>query len=123
MNQFKHLDSVFPCGKDRTFGEVVNIGIHVYLDGTFRGDISWKRKAWYVNASVNAWHLHRGLCRELRDLVSHQVMRSALEDAKKELAYCVYASYWINSATHTQGFSYSMDIRNGRTVVTQRVFD
>jgi hypothetical protein len=36
------------------------------------GNVTWKRKAWYVNASVNAWHLHRCLMREARELFAHR---------------------------------------------------
>lgn len=66
MNQFKILDSLFPTVPNRSHGEVVSVSVHLTLDADCSNAyVSWKRKAWYVNASVNAWHLHRGLCQEL----------------------------------------------------------
>lgn len=67
MNQFKVLDTLFPCGDERLCGEVVGITVN-YSSGIGPKRVFFgKRKAWYVNASVNAFHLHRQLCKELRD--------------------------------------------------------
>ena len=66
-NRFKFLDTLFPCGDERLFGEVVGISIVASRSFVFETHKTFaKRKQWYRNASVNAWHLHRALCRELK---------------------------------------------------------
>lgn len=94
MNQFKSLDTLFPCGKDRLCGEVVSVSVHISLSDIESFFVSWKRKAWYVNASVNAFHLHRGLCKELSNrLDGLDVPPSAQKKLKKLLAVAVDFAY------------------------------
>lgn len=113
MNQFKALDNLFPCGKDRLFGEVVSINVLVSLEGIEPFNLNGKRKAWYVNASVNAWHLHRHLCKELSrnlywirngSLVSRQEVRSL----KRGLSDLVRTAYFVNYSNGTQGFEFRL---------------
>jgi len=112
-NVFKPLDRVFPCGKDRVGGEVVSITVSISDGPTFRGEISWKRKAWYVNASVNAWHLHRNLCRELRENFSQYFTgRESIATAKKLLALGVASCYLRNEKSDQQYFSLVLNVQD-----------
>lgn len=109
MNQFSSLDNVFPCIPHRMCGEVVRICVSVFHEGAFKGELSWKRKAWYVNASVNAWHLHRGLCRDLRELAHGRVPGVRINDAKRLLAADVLKAYLANHETGRQNYHYRLD--------------
>lgn len=110
-NIFKQLDTLFPCGKDRTSGEVVGVTLRVVTNGSLRGELFWKRKAWYVNASVNAWHLHRGLCRELNeDYSSWFAGKQQLATAKRLVALAVASSYIYNYQYDDQYFTWTLDV-------------
>lgn len=66
-NRFNYLDFLFPCGPERDFGEVVGISVVASRSFVFNTHKAFaKRKQWYRDASVNAWHLHRALCREIK---------------------------------------------------------
>lgn len=96
-NIFKPLDQLFPCGEERRSGEVVSVQVIVTLNNAIKGEMQWKRKAWHVNASVNAWHLHRGLCRELREDYSQYFTDSEqVRTAKNLLAIATMFSYENN---------------------------
>lgn len=84
MNYFSDLDLFYPCGPNRVCGEVISIQVEICRDQQSMADpdegprlavIHWKRKAWYVDASVNAFHLHRGLCREFREVSTYRTVR------------------------------------------------
>lgn len=139
-NRFKTLDTIFPCGKDRVFGEVVALSLRFQngnvwlptpwsteyiseaensriLDGAFF-DISWKRKAWYVNASTNAFHMHRGLCREFRDRSSGWHLTNRVRrEVYKTVGDLVEHAYRMNNRDDTQYFEASIQIF-GRNVVS-----
>jgi hypothetical protein len=118
MNQFKFLDSFFPVGSERKFGEVVTCQVTFFVNeyadkdpGLFAKAIKtvdvgthwWKRKAWYVNASVNAFHMHRGLCSEVKNqpwFLELSTLRQRL--VKKMLAQAVVVSYMRNHAFDDQ---------------------
>lgn len=109
MNIFKSLDSVFPCGSDRTSGEVVNTQLTFTLDGKILGSPMWyKRKAWYVNASVNAFHMHRGLVREFCVDIQHMIPKAHIKACKRQIALAVLNSYLVNNKTGEQGFEYEI---------------
>ncbi len=124
MNQFSELDQFFPCLPNRKAGEVVGIDVQVYTAKGFtfsfferHGCISWKRKAWYVNASVNAFHLHRGLCRELRELVLYKQLDISTADMRmctKLLAVAVRNAYLVNHFTNEQGYNFALSLGSGR---------
>lgn len=117
MNQFLALDNLYPCGADRFSGEVVCVHINVFAmplgEGSNSFSLSAKRKQWYVNASVNAWHLHRALCRELSVAINasgnHDAIPSRqLREAKSLLARAVEYSYRDNHATDTQFYEFDL---------------
>lgn len=117
MNQFKALDSHFPCVPFRLSGEVVSVSITLTMDGWgLRGTaddtvISTKRKAWYVNASVNAFHMHRDLCREAGDLYRARGISSTnLRKVKKMIAAIVSHAYGINRFREEQYTDYHLDV-------------
>ncbi len=100
-NQFKHLDSLYPTvGNNRLFGEVVGIEVHYLhdVDETPLGVSSSKRKACYRNASVNAFHLHRVLCKEARELMRRSPYPVDLKALNKRLAYLVNLCYCREAA-------------------------
>lgn len=110
MNMFKALDSFFPCGAARLSGEVVSLSI--VLKGLpvsasqWGGDstVSWKRKAWYVNASVNAFHMHRGLVGEASKAMDLHGLSSATQRMlKRQIAVAIAISY---SANYLKGDQY-----------------
>lgn len=111
-NVFKSLDAIFPCGKERLSGEVVGITVSFTQFGVLLGTAYWKRKAWYVNASVNAWHLHRGLCAEFRDDYSKFCLDGCERALKRALGRAVMYSYLINNLSHEQGFHYTIELAN-----------
>lgn len=116
MNCFRHLDSLFPSGADRVFGEVVSVSATL-LDGDVSlGIISGKREARHANASVSAWHLHRGLCADLRSasctkgvhltrpqrILCHRGLRALV-------AWAYDTNYW----TSFQYYDAVLDVRTG----------
>lgn len=102
MNQFKLLDSLFPCGAERLCGEVVGITVSFTALNSKRVFFG-KRKAWYVNASVNAFHLHRQLCKELRDSAEVLgVKQSDVRHLKQILAQITLFSYRRNAMWEEQ---------------------
>lgn len=94
MNQFKPLDRLFPCGKDRLSGECVSVRV-IVQSLTFPSPFyfQWKRKAVHVNASVNAFHMHRGLCREARTALGAVLTPLQLKWLKRTMAHCVDQAY------------------------------
>lgn len=129
MNCFKNLDALFPCGAERSSGEVVSVSVRIcgsaFRDESYElvwdyGVISWKRKAWYVNASVNAWHLHRNLCRELREQLAHEqilVNRANVKQLYTSLRTMVQFAYQQNAASGHQYFGFALDIETGDWVL------
>lgn len=112
MNVFKSLDTIFPCGDaNRPSGEVVNTDIRVSVDNVNLGEIYMKRKAWYVNASVNAFHMHRSLVRDYSNLVRGSYL-SALQIRRSKRLIClaVLNSYLANRQTDEQVYSYHLSI-------------
>lgn len=110
MNCFKLLDNFFPCGSDRQSGEVVCVTVNFTNNGVFIGSISWKRKAWYVNASKNAWHMHRGLCHEFRTERSRFVTAAHLKSVKTALGHFVLWSYFCNYLYGEQYHEFSVEL-------------
>jgi len=122
MNQFKHLDEHFPVLPNRHSGEVVSLSVIIEIQNSDRfaspivGTISWKRKAWYVNASTNAFILHRKLCGELTEYLDHmfgpgvhaRVSKQQVKAAKKLLAEAVWNSYVLNCASDLQYHTWSV---------------
>lgn len=112
MNQFKLLDKHFPVLPNRHVGEVVSVSCIIMQGEAFIGNISCKRKAWYVNASKNAFHLHRFLCKELAEHRGWFDNRSlcytsypsdkVLRQVKKLLAMSVWNSYVLNCMNDDQ---------------------
>lgn len=103
-NQFAELDSYSTPPR----GEIVTIRVNVLLDGKTFGFLQWKRKAAYVNTSVNAFHMHRGLCREFRLLAGLETPSVVIRAAKRSLARLVYRSYADNSVSNEQYYEYAM---------------
>lgn len=104
-NRFKFLDTLFPCGREnRLFGEVVSIQLTLsrsYIFSTKTYCV--KRKAWYVNASVNAWHLHRALCREVK--TSGMVANLNISDVNRRLGDIVswcYVNNFVNDVQYSE---------------------
>lgn len=124
MNQFQHLDSIFPVGAKRLSGEVVSVSVTVqfseegwvygFFNRSFRDPVlSWKRKAWYVNASVNAYHLHRGLCKEFRDCpkpANMDIPERHERAVKRLLAAVTMNSYLVNYRDGGQYHSYLLTV-------------
>lgn len=117
MNMFKTLDSLFPCGADRLCGEVVSVSIQFLgLKGpTAFSDrdafISWKRKAWYVNASVNAFHMHRGLVGEASSVMDlHGLSRATRKEVNGLIAIAVARAYCENSCSGKQYSEMVIDV-------------
>lgn len=106
MNPFKNLDLIFPVGAKRVSGEVVSVSVRVFCNDGRKFDITWKRKAWYVNASVNAYHLWRGLCRDFKEgvpgLTSHEYAH-----IRNQLASIVLLSYLRESS---KSYEYIMEL-------------
>jgi len=106
MNCFKALDSLFPTGAERLSGEVVSVQLAFDLTGLEPFSLDWKRKAWYVNASVNAFHMHRGLVREFLALTGHELSKVQSNAVKRQIALCVLNSYLSNFISRVQFHSY-----------------
>lgn len=126
MNCFSNLDFVFPVGAQRLSGEVVSVSCDIYAcfedeTGSYEpdlklGNISWKRKAWYVNASVNAWHLHRNLCRELRELMLYRGYRLTRRQASllyRSLRTMVQFAYLRTADTGDQYWDFRLSLTSG----------
>jgi hypothetical protein len=110
-NRFKTLDNYYPTLPKRRFGEVVSVSIR-FLQGEVleqRTYLHWKRKAWYVNASVNAFHMHRGLCREFSNENSW-VSGNQLKRIKKLIGDIVEYSYLQNVNSDTQYYCYAIEL-------------
>lgn len=107
MNMFKSLDKLFPTGADRRFGEVVSVSIRVFLGNVDLGEIDMKRKAWYVNASVNAFHMHRSLVRDLVDLLHGSDLTDRQVKRAKRLASLTVADAYIRNYTSDGLFQYT----------------
>jgi hypothetical protein len=114
MNMFKTLDAIFPTGEQRLFGEVVGVNIRVYLDGKLLDEIYWKRKAWYVNASVNAFHMHRGLVREFTNMNIPGLTSDDRRRAKRLVTLAVLNSYLVNDKDGTQYSKYDLCLEDAR---------
>lgn len=114
MNVFKTLDSLFPTVPNRTFGEVVGITINVFVDGDHVVDLYEKRKAWYVNASVNAFHMHRSLVREFTETIrSSDLSSETMRRSKRFIALAVMLGYVQNFEHDTQYFTFRLNICSG----------
>jgi len=112
MNAFSYLDSMFPTGADRACGEVVSIWVSIPIQGQeFVPVIGHKRKAWYVNASVNAWHLHRSLCRQFKELCGPT--RSQHRKITRALRALVGFCYEENFRSDQQYFEVTIDPETG----------
>lgn len=116
MNMFKALDSYFPVGAARLSGEVVSLSIHLRLqkgsdlDGRKNPVVSWKRKQWYVNASVNAFHMHRGLVHEASIAMNlHGLSQSSQRAVKRLIAVAIAISYSNNYLMGDQYYEMSID--------------
>lgn len=115
MNCFKPLDLIFPCGKDRHFGEVVGVQIHFLLDGSELANIDWERKAWYVNASVNAFHMHRGLIRDFDRLTAaRQIPKRLHRPLKRLVVLAILNAYLLNYRDGAQWSCYTIDLSTDR---------
>lgn len=121
MNQFKLLDSLFPTLPNRHSGEVVSLSVHVTVGDQSFGVISWKRKAWYVNASTNAYILHRSLCKELSENMGwfktgpdapFYPSQTLMRQAKKLLAIGVWNAYVLNHVSGDQYTEWLMQFPN-----------
>jgi hypothetical protein len=119
MSTFKQLDSLFPVGKDRKAGEVVSVTVFVRVLGANHQKmdvpiaLSWKRKAWYKDASTNAFLLHRQLSRQLRECFNElkvEVDTARFRELTAILRRAVYFSYIANFVTGTQYFEYSLHV-------------
>lgn len=114
MNLFKSLDTLFPVGSERTFGEVVSCDIRVYVAGVDLGEISVKRKDGSVNASVNAFHMHRGLVRDFMNSVRGLgLTRERVRRSKRLIAHAVLCSYLRNHENGTQVSAYNLHVEDG----------
>lgn len=95
-NRFKYLDSYFPCGDERLFGEVVGISITASRSFVFNTHEAFvKRKQWYRNASVNAWHLHRAMCRELKAFDAYSGLHKQLTAVVGDIVEVCYLSNYV----------------------------
>lgn len=111
-NRFKYLDLSFPCGEDRKSGEVVGVEVIVTAHGVRKGSMFWKRKAWYVNASVNAFHMHRGLCAEFRTDYSRFCLPASERAWKRILGDIVDTCYVNNCITGEQYHTFVVETRD-----------
>lgn len=112
MNAFSYLDSMFPAGAARAFGEVVNIRISIPIRGQeVIPVIGQERKAWCVNASVNAWHLHRSLCCQFKELCGPT--RSQHRNVTRALRALVGFCYEENFRSRQQYFKVTLDPETG----------
>jgi len=114
MNVFQSIDNLFPTGKDRGFGEVVGCHINFYVDNVFIDRIYEKRKAWYVDASVNAFHMHRSLVRSWTELKFQKLPRQGDRLVKRQIALAVLNSYLANAEKDTQHCEYHVNVTIGR---------
>jgi len=115
MNRYSFLDNLFPTVPDRKSGEVVCIILRTKVDDREIGTLQWKRKQWYVNASVNAWHLHRGLCHDLNLLLeandlTDRLSRRVMKALRKELSFQVAQAYLINYQMGEQYFEVELSL-------------
>lgn len=116
MNCFKHLDELFPCGAERICGEVVSTSLYLVDGDDHVVTLSSKRKAWYVNASVNAWHMHRSLCADFREGLHHSgvhLTRSQRRLVHQGIRAFVCWAYEENYRTDNQYYSAYLQIRTG----------
>jgi hypothetical protein len=115
MNMFKALDSYFPVGAARLSGEVVSLSIFLKFDrfltlGQKDTVVSWKRKQWYVNASVNAFHMHRGLVHEASVAMNlHGLSQSRSRQVNRLIAVAVAISYSNNYLNGDQYYEMIID--------------
>lgn len=91
MNAFSYLDSMFSAEDDRRTGEAVSVWI------TLRNQqrelalvIGHRRNSQFANASVNAWHLHRSLCRQFKERCdpTRSQHRNATRSLRALVGYC-----------------------------------
>jgi hypothetical protein len=105
MNLFTPLDRLFPVAPFRSCGEVVSVSISI---GGFV--VSDKRKAWYKNASVNAFHMHRSLIRQFREGMGSTLTFAEERAVKRLLVFCVLDGYLANFTHDDQYFEYSISL-------------
>ena len=106
MNLFTSLDLLFPTTPNRASGEIVSVQMQV--GNLFIAD---KRKAWYVNTSVNAFHMHRSLIRQFHEGVNRTSCELSFADEKqikRLIVLCVLNAYLANHQTGLQYQEYSI---------------
>lgn len=126
MNQFKTIDNVYKkLGMD-CHGEIVTVSISFLECGWTVPEIStdfygkqlsvwWKRKQSYVPASVNAFHMHRGLCADLRAHPWFSTLSVSQQRATtKVMALCVLSAYVNNARTGSQAMSFVVNVQARR---------
>lgn len=113
MNVFKALDLIFPVVPNRTCGEVVSVTITIARNMESVGTFSMKRKAWYVNTSVNAFHMHRHLIRELSNIDVRDLSQAELRRVKRLISLAVLSAYLQNHKTGSQYHSFTIQIEQG----------
>lgn len=116
MNAFKSLDTIYPVGDaNRPTGEVVNVAIRVFLDNVDLGEVEMKRKAWYVNTSVNAFHMHRSLVRDFTEQIRNlDLATGVVRRAKRLISLAVLDAYLLGRETEEQYFEYYLYIDTAR---------
>lgn len=121
MNAFKSLDTLFPTIPNRVFGEVVSVDIQLTLDGEYLDDISMKRKAWYVNASTNAYHMHRSLVRDFTEATRKvKLSHEAKKRAKRLIALGVLIGYIGNRESGGQYWSFNLHLTGCETELNRK---
>lgn len=114
MNRFTSVNEIFTANGLEPYGEIVTLTISylVKYDNVtkFIGDTSWKRKTAALPASVNAFHMHRGLCREFRGLKNPQnpvievLTTREIAQVKKLIGDAVFYAYAKCAGTNYQHF-------------------
>lgn len=116
MNQFSFIDSVYTFLNQDPHGEIVTVSVEFSEFGwnvmTPENpckvlSVWWKRKQSYVPASVNAFHMHRGLCKELRESPWFtKCTPTQQRSITKQMALCVSMAYIHNACTGSQAMRF-----------------
>lgn len=123
-NQFKALDDIFECTPNRVCGKVVGLTLSFSIGGWSvdfgrrPGPIFAKRKAWYCNASVNAFHMHRALCRDVADLHWFVMLPRDTKRRVKMLIGLAVAAAYMNNFMYDmqyQTFQVNLGMADGTT--------
>lgn len=115
-NVFKPLDQLFPTleSGQRHAGEVVGVTLNcITIEYGSRPEqaesvLYEKRKSWYVNASVNAFHMHRSLVRDLVNADAYARSWTARTLQKRAIAAAVYLSYLNNYSLGDQHTEFTL---------------